>query len=498
MHFKHAPQFILFLLYLASPGAFAYQYNLPQGVTPLSHDIYSLHMTIFWVCVAIGIVVFTVMFYAIINHRKSVHPKPAQFHEHLWVEITWTIIPVLILVAMAYPATRVLFRINDTEIPALTVKITGYQWKWRYEYLDYPGINFFSNLSTPYNQMHGSEPKGENYLREVDNPVVLPIHKKVRLLFTSNDVIHGWWVPELGVKQDSVPGFINENWTKINKPGIYRGQCVELCGLNHGYMPIVIIALSQKDFDAWVKQKTGGGTADVNKKLTKDELMKTGEQVYLGTCAACHKADGTGSPPVFPAMKGSKTATGGLPDHINTVLNGRPGTAMQSFRNQFSDEELAAVITYERNAFGNNTGTLVQPADIYEAKTGKKPTVVPQTAKTTAAAPVSAKLTLEQQMQKGEQVFNNTCAVCHKVDGSGSPPTFPALKDDKVVKGPLPAHIDTVLNGHPGTAMQAFRDQLTDAELSAVITYERNAFGNKSGEVIQPNDITLAKQQAKK
>jgi cytochrome c oxidase subunit 2 len=390
MYIKQVAQFTLFYLLLTSSAAYANEsyFNLTQGVSPLSHDIYNLHMTIFWICVAIGIVVFGVMIYSIIFHRQSKGAKAAHFHEHLWLEITWTIIPVLILISMAIPATRVLIHMHDFSEPDLSIKVTGYQWRWRYEYLDL-GIKFFSNNATPYQQMHGNAKKDKDYLREVDHPLVLPIHKKIRFLITSNDVIHGWWVPDLGVKQDTIPGFINAAWTRINRPGIYRGQCSKLCGLNHGFMPIVVVALPQKDFDNWVAEQKGlppptiapspvatpqtttptaPAAAVVTKKWTLPELMKKGEEVYLNMCATCHKPDGSGAPPVFPAMKGSKIALGSVKNHIDIVLNGKPGTAMQAFKDQYSDEELAAVITYERNAFGNNTNTLVQPADIAAAK----------------------------------------------------------------------------------------------------------------------------------
>jgi len=388
---KQAAQFTLFNLLLASCSAYAEDpFNLTEGVSPLSHDIYHLHMTIFWICVAIGAAVFSVMIYSLIFHRKSSGAKAAHFHEHLWLEITWTIIPFLILVAMAIPATRVLIHMHDFSAPDLSIKVTGYQWRWRYEYLDL-GINFFSNNSTPADEMQGKVRKGEYYLREVDHPLVIPIHKKIRFLITSNDVIHGWWVPALGVKQDTIPGFINAAWTRVNRPGIYRGQCSKLCGLNHGYMPIVVIAMTEKDFAAWVAQQKGetlpatpaattsspakpvttAPAPAVAKKFTLPELMKKGESIYLGICATCHKADGSGMPPVFPAMKNNKIATGPVENHIDIVLHGKPGTAMQAFKDQYSDEELAAVITYERNAFGNNTNSLVQPADITAAKQKK-------------------------------------------------------------------------------------------------------------------------------
>ncbi len=385
MNLKQAAQCTLFSLFFASSSAFAdFDLNLTEGVTPVSHDIYQLHMTIFWITVVIGIIVFGVMLYSIIFHRKAPGKKPAHFHSHVWLEITWTLIPFFILVAMAIPAIKVLTRMHDVEQPDISIKVTGYQWKWRYEYLNL-GINFFSNISTPYDQIHGGAKKNPEYLREVDHPLVVPIHKKIRFLVTSNDVIHGWWVPSLGVKQDAIPGYINENWARINRPGIYRGQCSKLCGMNHGYMPIVVIAMTEKDFNDWVTQQKNPGVKiaapatptkvsaptvtkptlpAAAKQTTLADSMKRGEQVYLGMCATCHKPDGTGSPPVFPALKGSAVTTGPVEKHIDTVMNGRPGTAMQAFKDQYSDEDLAAVITYERNTFGNNSGAVVQPQDI--------------------------------------------------------------------------------------------------------------------------------------
>lgn len=399
-----AVQFNLFSLLIASSTAYAdLEYNLTPGVTPISHDIYNLHMTVFWVCAAIGVIVFGVMIYAIINHRKSKGAKAAQFHEHLWVELTWTIIPVLILVAIAIPGTRVLINLNDSDKPDITIKITGYQWKWKYDYLD-QNIHFFSNPSTPQAAIQGSIPKEVNYLREVDHPLVVPIHKKIRFLVTSNDVIHAWWVPELGVKRDAVGGFINETWTRINRPGIYRGQCAELCGLNHAFMPIVVIAMPEKDFEKWVAQQNGSmpgipvpksaapisatppssaplipkiippvtaptpSAAATVKKYSLDELMKQGQQLYDNTCAVCHQQDGSGMPPLYPALKKDKIVGGPVNEHMNTVLNGHPGTAMQAFRDQFTDEELAAIVTYERNAFGNHSGDVVQPDQIKQAR----------------------------------------------------------------------------------------------------------------------------------
>lgn len=351
-----------------------YQMNLPRGVTPISHDIYDLHMAILWICVVIGVIVFGVIIYAIIYHRKSKKHKPVLFHESKRIEIAWTLIPLLILIIMAIPASLVLMRMNDDSKADINIKITGYQWKWKYDYLD-QNISFFSNLSTPRDQIEGKSEKEKWYLLNVDNPLVVPIHKKIRFLVTSNDVIHSWWVPALGVKRDAIPGFMHEAWARIDKPGTYRGQCAELCGMHHAYMPIVVIAMTQENFDQWVAGKTQAPIAkkeEIEKPLTKEELMVLGKATYEKNCVVCHKPDGSGMPPAFPTMIGSKIVTGDVKAHIQIVSNGKPSTAMQAFKNQLSKKELAAVITYERNSFGNNdqqkygkqAGGIVQPSNI--------------------------------------------------------------------------------------------------------------------------------------
>ena len=342
--------------------------NMSPGVTGTSNQIFGLHMTILGICVAIGVVVFGVMFWSIIAHRKSKGHKPANFHENTVVEILWTIIPFAILVAMAIPATATLIDMYDASDADVDIKVTGYQWRWQYEYVD-EEFSFFSNLTTPTDQIQNRQAKGENYLLEVDNPLKIPVGKKVRFLLTSNDVIHSWWVPKLGVKKDAIPGFINEAWTRIDEPGTYRGQCTELCGKGHGFMPIVVEAVPQDEFQAWVAEKRDAAERErelTQKDWTREELMDRGEKVYNTVCAACHQADGSGSPPAFPALRGSAIATGDINAHIDTVVNGVSGTAMQAFGQQLSEVELAAVITYERNAWGNNTGDMVSPKEIME------------------------------------------------------------------------------------------------------------------------------------
>lgn len=558
-------QSTLFTLLVASSAAFAdTTLNLTPGVSPISRDVYDLHMTVFWICVVIGVGVFSAMFYSIIFHRKDRGVVAAQFHSHPWLEITWTIVPALILVLMAIPATKVLLNMNNTEKEEVTIKITGYQWKWHYEYLE-DGVAFFSNLSTPFEQLHNLMPKGINYLREVDHPLVVPIHKKIRFLITSNDVNHAWWVPDLAVKRDALAGFINEAWTIIDKPGTYRGQCAELCGINHAFMPIVVVATTEQGYKDWVAQQKGQltqGAAEVNKVWTMEELMKHGEQVYSRICAACHQPGGVGLPPTFPALKGGPIPTGPIPAHVNIVFNGKSGTAMQAFKSQLSDVELASVITYERNAFGNNTGTLVQPAQIKAYRDGKtieEALKVQPSGTTSAAAPAKAAGTaapaaikpaqptteatqpsgaqapaaqpsaaqpstaqpsggqpsaaqppaqsgtsqaagataedLKSAMARGEKVYLSTCAICHQPGGTGMPPTFPALKGGPIPTGPVEAHMNIVMNGKPGTAMQAFKEQLNDQDIADVITYERNAWGNNKGNVVTPDNIKAARQQ---
>lgn len=366
----------LLLTLLSWPAMAAWDLNMPRGVTPLSRDIYDLHMAIFLICVGIGVVVFSVMIYALIYHRKSRGAVAAEFHEHPGLEILWAVIPFLILVIMAIPATRTLIAMEDTADADVTIKITGYQWKWQYEYLD-RGISFFSNLSTPPEQLRGNVKRDKWYLLEVDNKLVLPINKKVRFLVTSNDVIHSWWVPDLAVKRDAMPGFIGEAWAKIDKVGTYRGQCAELCGMNHGYMPIVVEAVTDKQFKQWVAQKTEAqrkAREAIVKTFTKAELMTKGKQVYDKLCALCHKMDGSGMPPAFPAMIASSVAVGKpISRHIGMVLNGVSGTAMQAFKDQLNDTEIAAVVTYERNAFENNTGDIVQPITVKNQRAGKIP-----------------------------------------------------------------------------------------------------------------------------
>jgi cytochrome c oxidase subunit 2 len=353
-----------------------YKLNLQTPHTLLGEKIYDLHSIITAICFVIFIGVFGFMFYAVFKHRKSVGHKAAQFHENTAVEVAWTLIPFVILIAMAVPATGTLITMRDTSEADLTIKATGYQWKWGYDYLkgEGAGISFYSTLSTPRAQIEGADVAGRNanpnYLLETDNHVVVPVGKKIRILTTAADVIHAWYVPALAVKQDAVPGFIRDTWFKAEKPGIYRGQCAELCGKDHGFMPIVVEVMEPAAYTAWVgsqQKKIAAAKVDPNKSWTLDELKTHGEKVYAQNCVACHQATGMGVPGAFPALSGSKVVNGPKADQIKLLLAGKQGTAMASFKH-LSDADLAGVITFTRNNWSNKTGEAVAPAEIKAAR----------------------------------------------------------------------------------------------------------------------------------
>jgi cytochrome c oxidase subunit II len=346
--------------------------NMTRGVTPVSHEVYEIHMYMFWICVVIGIGVFGYMLWALVFHRKSVGHKPAQFHEHLGAEIAWTVVPFVLLIFMAIPATKTLKNVYDFSEAEMDVKVTGYQWKWQYEYLG-EGVDFMSELATPIDQIYNVDDKGETYLQEVTQPLVLPAETKVRFLVTSKDVIHSWWVPAFAVKRDAIPGYTVETWAYINEPGTYRGECAELCGQAHAFMPIVVEVLPKAEFAQWMAEKRADAEAIAaltERTFSMDELMERGKATYDRSCAACHGIDGQGLAGVFPPMVGVADQVS-LTDHIDILLNGSPGTSMQSFASQLSEVDIAAVITYERNAFGNNTGDLVQPIDVFNFANGQ-------------------------------------------------------------------------------------------------------------------------------
>lgn len=348
--------------------------DMRPGVTEMSVRIQQIHHMALWVCVVVGVIVFGAMFYSMYAHRRSKNPTPATFSDSTLIEFVWTLIPVLILIGMAIPATTALRDIEDNDNSDMTVLITASQWKWHYEYLG-TGISYYSNSATPDEQIENLEPKDEHYLLDVDNPLVLPTDKKIRFLTTADDVIHAWWVPDIAVKQDAIPGFINESWAQIPIAGVYRGQCAELCGIGHAYMPIVTDVRPEAEFDAWIEEQRlaaslAGEAAVVARAKTwsMQELMSIGEEVFVKHCATCHERDGTGQGSKYPTLVGSAIATGVVEDHINRVMSGKTDTEMQAWAPQLSDLDIAAVITYERNSWGNDTGDIVQPITIYEAR----------------------------------------------------------------------------------------------------------------------------------
>lgn len=344
--------------------------NLRRGVTEISRTVYDLHMLIFYICCVIGVVVFGAMIISMLLHRKSLGAVPATFHESTKLEIAWTVAPIIILLAMAIPATSTLRDMYETGDSDLDILVRGYQWKWQYTYInDDPSkeIQFMSVLSTSEEEINNRAPKGEHYLLEVDNPLVIPINKRVRFLVTAQDVIHAFWVPDFGIKKDAIPGYIHELWAVVEEPGIYRGQCAELCGIDHGFMRIVVHAVEQDEYDVWVAEQQDAAREifeTVGKTWTMDELLVKGEEVYVRNCVACHQTNGQGIPPAFPSLVGQGLSIGPIEQHIEIVLNGKSGTAMQAFGLQLNAAELAAVITYERNAWGNGMNDMVQPKEI--------------------------------------------------------------------------------------------------------------------------------------
>jgi cytochrome c oxidase subunit II len=377
------------LALMGAASAFAgYDVDILPPASAVAKEIYDLHWAILYVCAAIFVVVFGAMFWSLFMHRRAMGAKAAQFHENTTVEILWTIIPFVILIGMAYPATRTVLDMKDASNPDMSIKVTAFQWGWDYDYLK-EGVRFTSLLSTPRNQIEDWDhkatlPRNPFYLLEVNNNVVVPVGKKIRLLITSNDVIHGWYVPQLGVNQYGIPGFVKDAWFKIEKPGIYRGQCSQICGKEHGFMPIVVEARTPEKYAEWVNEQKAKMPApapaaeaaptqvaavaeDPNKKWTLDELKAKGAEVYAANCVACHQATGKGMPPAFPPLDGSKVVNGPKAAQIALELTGKPNTAMASFA-RLSDSELAAVITHTRNSWGNKTGEAIQPSEIKAAR----------------------------------------------------------------------------------------------------------------------------------
>ena len=361
-------------LHAAEDGRSGFQTvrNMTPGVTEVSRSIYDIHMLVLWICVAIGVLVFGFMFYVLWAHRRSRHPRPAQFHENHLVEIVWTAIPVLILIALAVPATRSIVELYDADNAELSIQVTGLQWKWQYDYLvqGEPGdatVRLLSELATPQEQTDNKKPKGQFYLQEVTQPLVVPTNTKIRFILTASDVIHSWWVPELGIKRDAIPGLTTEAWARIEQPGIYRGACAELCGKGHAFMPVVVHAMEPAEYEAWMqgrREQARALAAAARQHFEMDELMSRGRRVYQRSCAVCHGSEGQGLAGIYPAMAGSPIVEGPLEQHLDIVINGKTGTAMAAFGEQLDAIDLAAVITYQRNAWGADGGDEVQPLDI--------------------------------------------------------------------------------------------------------------------------------------
>jgi cytochrome c oxidase subunit 2 len=359
-----------------SPGGPAVnEINLQPPATAIAEELYHLHTFMLILCTVIFVGVFGVMFYSVFAHRKSKGHKASHFHESTTVEIIWTIVPFIIVVLMALPATKTVVAMKDTSNADVTIKVTGYQWKWGYDYVKGPGegISFLSTLTTPRAEVDGTMPKTDTYLQEVDNPLVVPVDKKIRIITTANDVVHSWYVPAFGVKQDAIPGFVRDTWFKADKTGTFRGFCTELCGKEHAFMPVVVEVLSADDYAKWVddqKKKMAAGADDPNKTYTLAELMERGGKVYASNCAVCHQPTGKGAG-AFPALDGSKIANGPIAQHVSLVLKGK--NAMPSWAPTLNDVEIASVITFERNSWGNHTGDILQPKQVADARNGKLP-----------------------------------------------------------------------------------------------------------------------------
>ena len=377
-HFKYLNKKILFvILFITAPliNADWFALNMTRGITDISNEVFELHMLIFWICVAIGVLVFGVMFYSMYAHTRKKNPVPATFDDNHKLEIAWTIIPFLILIAMAIPASKTLIKMYDDTAGDINIQVTGYQWKWQYRYLE-DDVSFFSNLATDWDEINNLVPKGENYLQEVDEMVVIPTGKKVRFLITANDVIHSWWMPAFAIKQDAIPGFVNTAWTKVDVPGIYRGKCTELCGKNHGFMPIVVKVVEQEEYEEWVsiKKEEAQKLAELTtKEWTTEELVSRGQSVYEVNCVACHQTNGQGIAGIFPALVGSDIVLNNKERNIEILMEGVQGAAMNSF-SYLSEVEIASVITYTRQSWGNDKkgdGEVVVPKDIVDYKKPK-------------------------------------------------------------------------------------------------------------------------------
>jgi cytochrome c oxidase subunit 2 len=461
--------------------------NFQTPVTKIAEELYSLHTFMLIICTVIFLGVFGVMFYSCIMHRKSKGHKASNFHESTTVEIIWTIVPFVIVVLMALPATKAVVAMKDTTNADLTVKVTGYQWKWGYDYVKGPGegINFLSTLSTPRSQVNGQEPIGELYLQEVDNPLVVPVDKKIRIITTANDVVHSWYVPAFGVKQDAIPGFVRDTWFKAEKIGTFRGFCTELCGKEHAYMPVVVEVLSADDYAKWVdgqKKKMAASADDPNKTYTMDELKARGEKVYTSNCAVCHQPTGKGAGQ-FPALDGSKIANGPIAEHVNIVLKGK--NAMPNWGTALNDVEIASVITYERNTWGNHTGDILQPKQIADARNGKMPEGGDHLAAGAAASPAA-----------GSDTAASAPAASAPADAAAS--AAPAASDSAAQSATLPASVyfETGKSALPADAASAVQAAAAYAKAHPDAKLNLSGFTDATGSATKNADLAKTRAQA--
>lgn len=432
----------------ASPAQAAWTLNMNKGVTGMTAEVFDLHMLIFWICVVIGVGVFVVMLYSVIMHRKSRGVEAAHFHESTLVEIAWTVVPFIILIVVAIPAAGTLLQLEDSSDPDMTIKVTGHQWLWEYEYVD-SDVHFFSRLDKASERARhknsGIDPRDvPHYLRNVDNPMVVPVDTRVRVLLTSGDVIHAWWVPELSGKKDAIPGYINDIWFKADETGTFRGQCAELCGRGHGYMPIVVKVVSSSDYDSWLAEQSGETDSD-----------DSSDQAAGSDSAPDDQGDSAADTPSADTADGDSESDAG--DTPNETASG--------------DEEGGDASASDGQTQQSNGQEDDQNGATEEARSDD-----------------ADKLSKAELMDAGKKVYGNICAACHQADGSGLEAAgFPSLQGSPAIKGPVAAHVTQILNGK--NAMPPYKNTLDDKQIAAVVTYERNAFGNDSGDVIQPAQV---------
>ena len=478
---------------VVSPAYAEWTLNMNEGVTDLTSEVFGLHMLIFWICVVIGIGVFGAMLYSVIVHRKSRGFEASHFHESTVVEIAWTVVPFIILIAVAIPAAGTLLQIEDSSDPDMTIRVTGHQWLWEYDYVD-QGVHFFSRLDRDSDkarqQNSGIDPNTvEHYLRNVDKAMVVPVDKKVRLLLSSGDVIHSWWVPDLGGKKDAIPGYINDMWFKANETGTYRGQCAELCGRGHAFMPIVVKVVSQDEYDQWVADQGGDAGAD-------SQLAQGQPSTDAANAQAQTEADS--SPTAGNATEG-RTEDGSEvePDETSETLVGKGEENNQGGSPDDQQDTDAAQASSDRGSpkvedesvesdaeDGSDSGEGADNAEQQGDSQNDSPAGGDQAADDSA----SGEMSKDELMSQGEEVYGNLCAACHQPDGSGMPAAgFPAMKGSAVATGDVSTHISQILNGKG--AMPPYKGTLDDKQIAAVVTYERNAFGNETGDVVQPSQV---------